>query len=109
MYVLDDDSSLNPTLREGQASALTVALKEAPDRLWDEQYRNKLMKTLLSQLASQSVNLTQIAIRSCGYLLQYLLINDISIPSNIIVPFVRVSTRYFLSELTFFICNICRL
>lgn len=90
----DDDSSLHPTLREGQASALTVALKEAPERLWDEQYRNKLIQTILSQLASQSVNLTQIAIRSCGYLLQHLLLNDIPIPSNLIVPFVRVSWQF---------------
>lgn len=91
MKCLDDDSSLNPTLREGQASALTVTLKEAPEKLWDEQYRNKLIQTLLSQLLSQSFNLTQIGIRSCGYLLQYLLINDIPIPGNLIVPFVRVS------------------
>lgn len=82
---------MNPTLREGQASALTVALKEAPERLWDEQYRNKLIQTLLNQFISQSVNLTQIAVRSCGYLLQYLLTNDISIPANLVVPFVRVS------------------
>lgn len=85
------DNSANNTLREGRGAALTVALKETPKSLWDEQYRNKLIQCLLNQLSSQSVSLTQIAIRSCGYLLQYLLINDEPIPNNLVVPFVRVS------------------
>ncbi|KAJ8966633.1 hypothetical protein NQ314_003400 [Rhamnusium bicolor] len=86
---LGDDNTFNTTLREGRGSALSVALKETPESLWDEQYRNKLIQTLLSQLSSQSVSITQIAIRSCGYLLQYLLLNEEPIPNNLLVPFVR--------------------
>ncbi|XP_057670075.1 eIF-2-alpha kinase activator GCN1 [Diorhabda carinulata] len=88
-HILCDDSSASNTLKEGRGSALSVALKETPQSLWDEQYRVKLIQTLLSQLSSQSVVITQIAIRSCGYLLQYLLINEQPIPTNLIVPFVR--------------------
>uniref|UniRef100_A0A6P7FRK7 EIF-2-alpha kinase activator GCN1-like n=1 Tax=Diabrotica virgifera virgifera TaxID=50390 RepID=A0A6P7FRK7_DIAVI len=88
-HILCDDSSANNTLKEGRGSALTVALKEAAVSLWDEQYRAKLIQTLLSQLSSQSVVINQIAIRSCGYLLQFLLMSEEPIPSNLLVPFVR--------------------
>ncbi|XP_074026538.1 lethal (3) 80Fj [Leptinotarsa decemlineata] len=88
-YILCDDSSFNNTLREGLSSALSVALKESPESLWDEQYRKKLIQTLLSQLSSQSITITQTAIRSCGYLLKYLLLNDETIPHTLLVPFVR--------------------
>nr|CAI5870225.1 unnamed protein product [Callosobruchus analis] len=88
-HILNDDSSAKETVKEGRGWALSTALKECPDRLWDEQYRNRLIQTLLSQLSAQSVTLTKIAIRSCGYLLQYLLIHDQPIPNNLVVPFVR--------------------
>ncbi|CAH1977085.1 unnamed protein product [Acanthoscelides obtectus] len=88
-HILNDDSSAKETVKEGRGWVLSVALKECPDRLWDEQYRNRLIQTLLSQLSAQSVCLTQIAIRSCGYLLQYLLINEQPVPNNLVVPFVR--------------------
>ncbi|CAG9834134.1 unnamed protein product [Diabrotica balteata] len=88
-HILCDDSSANNTLKEGRGSALTVALKEAAESLWDEQYRARLIQTLLSQLSSQSVVINQIAIRSCGYLLQFLLMSEEPIPSNLLVPFVR--------------------
>lgn len=82
---------------------MTVALKETPESLWDEQYRKKLIQTLLSQIASQSVNLTQIAIRSCGYLLQYLLINEEPIPPPLVGPFVRVSLTIFQGWTVFYL------
>ncbi|XP_030761834.1 eIF-2-alpha kinase activator GCN1 isoform X2 [Sitophilus oryzae] len=87
--ILNDDNSLNVTLREGRGSALTVALKEAPERLWDDQYRSKLTQTILSQIQSPTISITQSAIRSCGYLIEYLLKNEEPIPSNLLVPFVR--------------------
>lgn len=82
---------MNATLREGRACALTVALKEDPEGLWDEKFRPKLIQTLLSQLTAPSAVINQIAIRSCGYLLQFLLMNGEPIPNNLLVPFVRVS------------------
>ncbi|XP_066249177.1 stalled ribosome sensor GCN1 [Euwallacea similis] len=88
-HLLNDDNNANVTLREGRGSALTVALKEAPLQLWDEQYRTKVTQVLLSQLQSQIVAITQSAIRSCGYLFEYLLSHDETIPSNLLVAFVR--------------------
>ncbi|KAH1001345.1 eIF-2-alpha kinase activator GCN1-like isoform X2 [Dendroctonus ponderosae] len=88
-HLLNDDASANMTLREGRGFALTVALKEAPERLWDEQYKMKLSQVLLSQFQSQVVSITQSAIRSCGYLLEYIISNGEAIPNNVLVAFVR--------------------
>ncbi|CAG9759746.1 unnamed protein product [Ceutorhynchus assimilis] len=87
-HILNDDNNANLTLREGRGSALTVALKESPKRLWDDQYRNMVTQVLLSQLQSQ-INVTQSAIRSCGYLLEYLLMNDENMPNQLLVAFLR--------------------
>lgn len=82
------------TLREGRGSALTVSLKEAPDKLWDEQYRKRVVEVLLNQLQSLTISITQSAIRSCGYIFEYLLLQGKTIPSPLLVAFVRVSLVY---------------
>lgn len=58
--------------------------------MWDEQYRQRLLQVLLSQLAADRVPITQTAVRSCGYLLQYLMNNEESLPANLLAPFVRM-------------------
>lgn len=67
-----------------------MALKESPATVWQEQYKQKLIRTILSQLGADRVVITQTAVRSCGYLLQYLMVNDETLPSNLLGPFVRV-------------------
>ncbi|CAG9865117.1 unnamed protein product [Phyllotreta striolata] len=111
-YILCDDNSLSNAMREARGSALTVALKENSECLWQEQHRQKLTQTLLSQLSSQSVQLTQIAIRSCCYLLQYLLNNELPIPNNLLVPFVRTmnnnsnDVKQLLARVSFYLAKV---
>ncbi|KAL1494916.1 hypothetical protein ABEB36_010427 [Hypothenemus hampei] len=88
-HILSDDNNVNVTLREGRGTALTVAIKEAPEKLWDEQYRTKLIQVLLSQLQLLTVSITRSAIRSCGYLFEFLLLQEETIPNNLLVAFVR--------------------
>lgn len=76
-------------LRQGRGAALSVVLKESPQLPWDEQYRIRLVKTLLTQLSADRVPITQTAVRSCGYLLQYLLNNGEGLPMNLLSPFVK--------------------
>lgn len=83
------------TLRHGRASALQVALKESPELIWEEQYKIKLQKTVLSQLSADKIVITMAAIRSYGYLLQHLLLNGEMLPVNILGPFVKVRNLYF--------------
>lgn len=90
-FFLDDDSGMDWMLRQGRGAALSVTLKETPDTIWTDQYKIRLVQTILSQLAADKVSVTQTAVRSCGYLLQYLMLNDQNLPSNLLGPFVRVS------------------
>ncbi|XP_022916125.2 stalled ribosome sensor GCN1 [Onthophagus taurus] len=83
------DSSCDWMLKHGRAAALSVSLKECPEVMWVEQYQPKIEKTILSQLTSDTMVVTQTAIRSCGYLLQYLMMNDLTLPINVLGPFVK--------------------
>lgn len=94
-FFLDDDSNLEWTLRYGRSAALSVALKESAGLLWAEEYQARTQKTLLNQLAADKVLIIENAIRSCGYLLQYLMLNDEQLPVALIVPFVKVRKHYF--------------
>ncbi|CAH0556041.1 unnamed protein product [Brassicogethes aeneus] len=88
-HILNDDASLNNSLREGRGAALTVVIKECPDLVWDEQYRKKLLQTLLGQISSTTINITKIGIRSSGYLLQFLMLKKEPLPASLLGPFVR--------------------
>ncbi|KAK5645447.1 hypothetical protein RI129_006747 [Pyrocoelia pectoralis] len=88
-HILNDEAHLDWILRQGRAAALSVALKESANILWDDQYQMRLIRTLLSQLLADRVPVTQTAVRSCGYLLQYLMLNEEQLPLNLLVPFVK--------------------
>ncbi|KAF5292015.1 hypothetical protein FQA39_LY14132 [Lamprigera yunnana] len=88
-HILNDELHFDWLLRQGRAAALSVVLKESPNILWDEQYQVRLIRTLLSQLAADRVPITQTAVRSCGYLLQHLMLNEAQLPVNLLVPFVK--------------------
>lgn len=87
--VLDDTTS-DWMIRHGRAAALSVVLKESPEIIWAEQYDVRTERTLLSQLAADNTAVTQTAVRSCGYLLQYLMNNELQLPLNLLGPFVKV-------------------
>ncbi|KAI4470055.1 translational activator gcn1-related [Holotrichia oblita] len=83
------DASTDWMLRHGRGAALSVALKESADIIWTEQYQIRTERTILSQLAADNIAVTQTAVRSCGYLLQYLMNNDTQLPLNLLGPFVK--------------------
>jgi hypothetical protein len=85
-----DDSQTDWMLRQGRGAALSVALKESPSSVWQERYKVRLIQTILSQLSADRVFITQTAVRSCGYLLQYLMMNEETLPTGLLGPFVRV-------------------
>jgi hypothetical protein len=88
--LLCDDSQTDWMLRQGRGAALSVALKESPSSVWQERYKVRLIQTILSQLSADRVFITQTAVRSCGYLLQYLMMNEETLPTGLLGPFVRV-------------------
>lgn len=89
-YLLNNDVQLDCALRQSRGAALSVTLKESPQLLWNDLYREKLLSTLLSQLTADKVPVTLTAVRSCGYLLQYLLLDEQPLPINLLGPFVKV-------------------
>lgn len=97
--LLCDDTS-EWTLHHGRSCAFFVALKEHPDVVFTNQYKDKICKTLLNYLTSDKVPIVCNGIRGIGYLFQYLQIEKIPIPQVLIVPFARVSI---LNDLIFFI------
>lgn len=88
-HLLCDDTNAEWTLRHGRSAALAVTLKECPEIIWDDKFKPKVEKTLLSLLAADKVQITMTGIRSCGYLLQYLMSNGHPLPLNVIGPFVK--------------------
>merc|ERR1719510_244629 len=48
-----DDVSLDWTVRHGRSTALFVALKETPARIFDENRKSKVIRTILSYLAAR--------------------------------------------------------
>ncbi|GJQ71586.1 hypothetical protein Trydic_g11289 [Trypoxylus dichotomus] len=87
-HILNDTAS-DWMLRHGRGAALSVVLKESAGVIWTEQYEVRTERTLLSQLAADNIAVTQTAVRSCGYLLQYLMNNDMQLPLNLLGPFVK--------------------
>lgn len=88
-HLLNDDATLEWTLRHGRSCALYVALKEAPEAVYAPEWRDKLGKVVLAQLAVDRVPIVMNAVRSCGYLFQHLMLTAEPIPLNLLTPFVR--------------------
>lgn len=88
-HILIDDQNCDWTLKHGRSTAIFVALKEAPEMVWTEQYQIRLSKTILSLLSADRVPIVLNAVRSCGYLIQYVMNESLDLPTNIFIPFVR--------------------
>ena len=74
MLFLEDDQPLDWTLRHGRSSGLTVALKEAPDIIYTDTYKDKITKTLISLLSSDRVIIIIILFIYCFFFVYLLLI-----------------------------------
>ncbi|XP_050533442.1 eIF-2-alpha kinase activator GCN1 isoform X2 [Daktulosphaira vitifoliae] len=92
-HILVDDASLDSILRHGRSSALFVALKESPDSIFSAQYTDKVLKTLLSHLQADKISITMNGVRSCGYLFLHLMKSNMTIPSQLLSPFVRLMNQ----------------
>lgn len=90
--LLSEDTS-DWTLQHGRSCALFVALKEHPDVVFTNQYKDKICKTLLNYLTNEKIPIVCNGIRGIGYLFQYLQNEKMPIPQILIVPFSRVSNR----------------
>lgn len=88
-HLLNDDPSLEWTLRHGRSCALYVGLKEAPEFIYVEEKRDRFLKVLLAHLAADRVPIAMNGVRACGYLFQYLMLKNETLPQQLLTPFVR--------------------
>uniref|UniRef100_A0A1B6CCQ0 TOG domain-containing protein n=1 Tax=Clastoptera arizonana TaxID=38151 RepID=A0A1B6CCQ0_9HEMI len=88
-HLLQDDLILDWTLRHGRSAALFVSLKEAPEIVYKDDYIEKIHRSLLAYLMADRVPIAMNGIRSCGYLFQYLMRNNVVLPPQLLTPFVR--------------------
>ena len=84
--VLCDDTSQDWEVRHGRSSVLAVLIAQSPKSISQE---DKLVKTILSHLAADRVNIVTNGVRSAGYLIMDRIKNKASLPTQIISPFVR--------------------
>ena len=63
-----DDVDLDWTVRHGRSTALFVALKETPSRIFSGSNKQKVVQAILSYLAADRIPIVQNGVRSCAFL-----------------------------------------
>ncbi|KAI4488580.1 hypothetical protein M0802_011470 [Mischocyttarus mexicanus] len=84
-----NDVSADWTLRHGRSAALFVALKESPATVFNAKEKDRVCTVILSYLAADRVQIVMNGVRACGYLFQYLMQENMSVPQQVLSPFVR--------------------
>uniref|UniRef100_A0A069DYI0 Putative translational activator gcn1 n=1 Tax=Panstrongylus megistus TaxID=65343 RepID=A0A069DYI0_9HEMI len=87
--LLVDDVTVEWTLRHGRSAALFVALKEAPEKVYVPEYKEKIHKVILSFIAADRIPIAMNGVRGCGYLFDHLFSNCETLPQPLLSPFVR--------------------
>ncbi|KAH9524200.1 translational activator of GCN4 [Bulinus truncatus] len=72
-HLLDSDPSLDWTLRHGRSMALSVALKDAPERILTPSLRKSVESTIGKLVTADRIPICLSGLRAAGYLLQYLI------------------------------------
>ena len=87
--LVDDATGLDWTLRHGRSTAMFVALKIAPERVYDvsDDRKRRVINVLKSHLAADRVPIAQNGVRSCGYLFRFLIKRGDPLPVDLIGPF----------------------
>merc|ERR1719266_100114 len=74
-------------VKHGRSAALYVAMKDAPERICDNQ--EKVISTIKTLLGSDVVALAQNGVRATGYFFAYLMKNSEELTTELIQPFCR--------------------
>ena len=106
--LLCNDTNADWMLRHGRSAALFVVLKESPLTIYTSKNEERVCKVILSYLSADRVQIVMNGVRACGYLFQYLMLNDLPIDGEthqiLVTPFVRVRIFFFLYFIFRFNC-----
>ena len=89
-HLLDDDMTVDWTLRHGRSVALRIALKEASNRLIKPEWIERICKTLIAFITSDRVPIVMNGVKGSAYLMKDHLIKNESPPQTVISAFARV-------------------
>eukprot|EP00092_Neocalanus_flemingeri_P000097 GFUD01000099.1.p1 GENE.GFUD01000099.1~~GFUD01000099.1.p1 ORF type:complete len:2003 (+),score=661.60 GFUD01000099.1:178-6009(+) len=84
--ILQDDLSLDWTVRHGRSAALHVVLANSPTTVSKQ---DRLMRTVLSHLSADRVPIASNGVRSAGFLLAHYLKTGQPLPVEVIDPLVK--------------------
>ncbi|GIX96451.1 eIF-2-alpha kinase activator GCN1 [Caerostris darwini] len=87
--LLDDDLSLEWTLRHGRSVALMIALKEAPDRLLTPEWTERIIKVLLVYLTADRLAIVLSGVRATGYFMLHMLQSEKQINQTLLTTFAK--------------------
>ncbi len=88
-HLIVDSASAEWTLRHGRSTALFVALKLCPDRIYNESTAPKLEKTLLSLLQADRVPVAENGVRATCYLFCHCRQSGQAVPAALIGPYAK--------------------
>ncbi|CAN7985199.1 unnamed protein product [Ixodes pacificus] len=88
-YLLNDDPSEDWTLRHGCSVTLSVALKQAPERILTEEWRERVVKTLIKYMAADRVPIVIGGVRGTSYFLHHVLANNEEVPQLLLTTFAK--------------------
>jgi len=89
--LLQDDATLDWTVRHGRSACLFVVLSSSPSLLFgpDCSYSAKLQKTVLAHLSADRVPIASNGVRSAGFLLSHCISTSLPLPQDIVAPFLK--------------------
>ncbi len=89
-HLLDDDLTVDWTLRHGRSVALRIALKEASNRLIKPEWNDRICKTLIAFITSDRVSIVINGIKGSAYLIKDCLMKSETPPQTVLSAFARV-------------------
>lgn len=89
-HLLSDDPSEDWMLRHGCSVTLSVALKQAPERILTEEWRERVFKTLVKYMTADRVPIVIGGVRGTGHCLHHLLVtNSTELPQVLLTTFAK--------------------
>ncbi|KAH7955689.1 hypothetical protein HPB52_002887 [Rhipicephalus sanguineus] len=90
-HLLSDDPSEDWTLRHGCSVTLSVALKQAPERILTDDWRDRVVKTLIKYMTADRVPIVIGGVRGTGHCLRHLLlVNSEELPQVLLTTFAKL-------------------
>lgn len=89
-HLLSDDPSEDWTLRHGCSVTLSVALKQAPERILTDDWRDRVVKTLIKYMTADRVPIVIGGVRGSGHCLRHMLVTKCEeLPQVLLTTFAK--------------------